>query len=97
MRALIGTYVLLSLSFIAYGAGAEFLKVETLVEEAKVPQARFEIYAGDDGEHWWRLKGPNNQVIASGEGYEDKASALLAIRNVQEYAANASIEEFDAR
>jgi|GEM_PF-3705747 len=97
MRALIVAYVLLSLSLIAYGAGAEFLKVDVGGEVVSGPEARFELYTGEDGEHWWRLKGTNNQVIASGEGYDDKASALEAIRNVQEYAANARIGEFEAK
>ena len=97
MRALIVTYVALSLLLIGYGWVGDSPGSQSAAEDITVPQARFELYAGKDDEYWWRLKGPDNQVMASGEGYTDEASALAAIQNVKKYGADARLERFDAK
>lgn len=42
----------------------------------------FEIYESS-GKFYWRLKAANHEIIASGEGYGDKASALHAVELVK--------------
>ncbi len=37
----------------------------------------FEIYESS-GKFYWRLKAANHEIIASGQGYKDKASAVHA-------------------
>ena len=96
MRALIVAYLCLAVGLFAYAMAGDWLRVERHNKMEPDRSARFELYSGAGGEHWWRLKGPDNQVIASGEGYADKEAAKSVIQKVQEYAANAQIEEIDA-
>lgn len=52
---------------------------------------RFETYL--QGSEWrWRLKGGNNEIVASGEGYHNKADCLHAIALVKN-SASAPVEE----
>ena len=53
----------------------------------------FEIYKDKAGEFWFRLKATNGQVIATGEGYKTKASAIEGIESVQKNAPGAKIED----
>ncbi len=49
---------------------------------------KFELYKDKAGEHRWRLKHANGNVIAaSSEGYSSKASALNGIEIVKASAA----------
>ena len=42
----------------------------------KLPRiARFEIFQGMDEQWYWRLRGANNEVMASSEGYVSKGNA----------------------
>jgi uncharacterized protein YegP (UPF0339 family) len=44
----------------------------------------FEVYKDKAGEHRWRLKHSNGNVLAtSSEGYSSKAAALKCIENVK--------------
>ncbi len=46
---------------------------------------RFEVYRGEDGQWYWRLRSANHQVVATGaEGYMRKSDAKRAIRKVQD-------------
>lgn len=46
---------------------------------------KFELYKDTAGKHRFRLKASNGQIIASGEAYESRASALKASsRHTQE-------------
>jgi uncharacterized protein YegP (UPF0339 family) len=48
----------------------------------------FEIYKDRGGEHRWRLKSSNGQVIASsGQGYKDKRDCKNAIERIKKDAA----------
>ena len=48
----------------------------------------FEIYQDKSGEHRWRLKATNGQIIAtSGQGYKDKRDRDGAIERIQKDAA----------
>lgn len=45
---------------------------------------RFELYKDKAGEHRWRLKHQNGNILAtSSEGYSSKAAALKCIENVK--------------
>ncbi len=44
----------------------------------------FEVYKDARGEHRFRLKAPNGEVIATGEGYSSKAGCLNGINSVKE-------------
>lgn len=51
---------------------------------------KFEVYKDKKGEHRWRLRHGNGNILAtSSEGYAAKASAMKCIENVQ---ASASAE-----
>ena len=51
---------------------------------------KFELYKDKKGEHRWRLRHGNGNILAtSSEGYVAKASAMKCIENVQ---ASASAE-----
>ena len=53
---------------------------------------KFEVYKDKKGEHRWRLRHGNGNILAtSSEGYAAKASALKCIENVQN-SASATIE-----
>jgi len=44
----------------------------------------FELYKDKAGEHRWRLRHSNGQILAaSSEGYSSKADALKCIENVK--------------
>jgi uncharacterized protein YegP (UPF0339 family) len=47
---------------------------------------KFELYKDKSGEFRFRLKASNGQIIATGEGYKTKASALNGIESVQKNA-----------
>lgn len=44
----------------------------------------FEVYKDKSGEHRWRLKHSNGNILATAsEGYSSKAAALKCIENVK--------------
>jgi len=53
----------------------------------------FELYKDKAGKFRFRLKASNGQVIASGEAYESKASAMNGIASVQKNAADAKVDD----
>ena len=55
----------------------------------------FEVYQDKAGKYRFRLKAGNGQIVASGEAYETKASALKGCEAVQRAAENAKILEVD--
>lgn len=57
-------------------------------------KADFELYVDKAGEHRWRLRHHNGNIIAdSGEGYSSKANALNGIESVKHNAPDAPIED----
>ncbi len=49
---------------------------------------KFEVYKDKKGEHRWRLRHGNGNILAtSSEGYAAKASAMKCIENVQNSAS----------
>lgn len=53
----------------------------------------FEVYKDKAGKFRFRLKAGNGQVIAVGEAYETKASAMNGIESVQKNAPGATIDD----
>jgi uncharacterized protein YegP (UPF0339 family) len=54
---------------------------------------RFEIKPSKDGQFYFVLVAPNNEVIATSETYTTKDNCKKGIKAVKEYAPKASIED----
>jgi len=54
---------------------------------------KFELYKDASGNYRFRLKASNGQVIAVGEAYESKASALNGIESVRKNAGDAALDD----
>jgi uncharacterized protein len=54
---------------------------------------KFEIYTDSGGKFRFRLKASNGQIIASGQGYESKASCLNGIESVRKHAPEATVDD----
>lgn len=52
---------------------------------------KFELYKDAAGKYRFRLKAANGQIIAVGEAYESKSSALNGIESVKKNAADAAV------
>ena len=62
------------------------------VEGAKKEKCpKFELYVDKAGEFRYRLKATNGQIIAVGESYKSKPSALNGIESVKKNAAESKI------
>ncbi len=55
--------------------------------------AKFEVYKDKKGEYRFRLKAANGEIIASGEGYKQKAGCLNGIESIKKNAPEAEIVE----
>ena len=54
---------------------------------------KFELYKDKAGKFRFRLKASKGQVIATGEAYETKASALNGIESVRKNAGDAALDD----
>ncbi|WP_431240434.1 YegP family protein [Mycolicibacterium aichiense] len=54
---------------------------------------KFELYKDKAGEFRFRLKAGNGEVIATGEGYKTKASALNGIESIKKNAPDAPVDD----
>jgi uncharacterized protein YegP (UPF0339 family) len=52
---------------------------------------KFELFKDARGEYRFRLKAGNGEIIATGEGYKSKASALNGIESVKKNAPDARV------
>ena len=52
---------------------------------------KFELYKDASGKYRFRLKAGNGEIIAVGEAYESKASALGGIDSIRRNAAEATL------
>ena len=81
-------------------AGIESVKKNALahVEDQTVENfevmkhPKFELYTDKAGEFRFRLKAANGEIIATGEGYKAKASALNGIESIGKNAPDAKVE-----
>lgn len=54
---------------------------------------KFELYKDGSSKYRFRLKAGNGEVIATGEAYESKASAMNGIESVRKNAADAKVDD----
>ncbi|MGH8881639.1 MAG: YegP family protein [Stackebrandtia sp.] len=54
-------------------------------------EAKFELFPGDDGKVYFRLKAVNGEVIAASQAYESRNSAVTGIEAVKADASKAPI------
>lgn len=54
-------------------------------------EPKFEVYRDEKGEYRFRLRAPNGEIIAVGEGYVAKAGCTNGIESVKENAPKARI------
>ncbi len=66
---------------------------QTAEKPVKLPNPKFEIYADKAGKFRFRLKAKNGQIVAVGEAYETKKSALAGVDSVKKNAPGAKIVE----
>lgn len=52
---------------------------------------KFELYKDGKGKYRFRLKAGNGEIIAIGEAYESKASAMNGVDSVRRNAAGAAL------
>lgn len=55
--------------------------------------AQFEIYQDSKGEHRFRLKASNGEIVATGEGYSTRAGAIRGTEAVKRAAAEAPVPD----
>lgn len=55
-------------------------------------EATFEIYKDSAGKYRFRLRAPNNKIVAIGEGYKTKAGCINGVNAVKEHN-NATIKD----
>ncbi len=53
--------------------------------------AKFEVYKDASGQFRFRLRAPNNEIIAVGEAYTTKAACMNGIESVKKNASVAEI------
>lgn len=58
---------------------------------------RFEVYQDTAGKFRFRLRAPNNRIVAVGEAYDTKASCLKGVDAVKRYASASIIDLTSAR
>jgi len=56
---------------------------------------KFEVYKDQGGQHRWRLKAGNGEIVAISEGYTTRSSAKQSAQKVKDWADNASIVEIN--
>lgn len=69
------------------------MSVTTTTSMGAVMAGKFELYKDASGKFRFRLKASNGQVVAVGEAYESKASALKGIESVKKNAAGATTDD----
>ena len=76
-------------------ANAPVAPVEDQTAEGYEPckNPKFEVYTDKAGEFRFRLKAPNGQIIAVGEGYKTKKSCLNGIESIRKNADAEVTEE----
>src|SRR5262245_24837891 len=68
--------------------------VDRIKAEANTGKLKFEDYEDRGGEHRWRLKSANGQIVAaSAEGYKAKADCEHAIESIKKGASKAEVQE----
>ena len=76
---------------------APIAAVEDQTEEGfkKEKHPKFEVYLDKAGEHRFRLKATNGQVIAVSEGYTSKSGCMNGIESVKKNADSEIVEKIE--
>ena len=56
---------------------------------------KFEVYTDKAGQHRWRLKASNGEIVAVSEGYATRYSAKQSAQKVKDWASYATIVEIN--
>ena len=54
---------------------------------------KFEIYKDGKGEYHFRFRASNGEIMFSGEGYKQKASAVKAIESIKKNVPGAEVDD----
>ncbi len=81
------------------GAADAVERVRTFMPNADlldIGQAAFEVYEDEAGEHRWRLRHRNGNILAGdGQGYSDKSGMWDGIESMKRNAPNAGVEKVE--
>ena len=69
---------------------------QTVDPVVKIRNPKFELYVDKAGEYRFRLKARNGEIIAVGEGYKAKPSALNGIQSIKKNAPDAPVVKEEA-
>ncbi len=58
-------------------------------------EPKFEVYKDQTGQHRFRLKASNGEIIASGEAYTSKEACMKGIKSIRKDAPKAKIVEVE--
>ena len=73
--------------------GSPCLAQSAATRKGSIVAGRFELYKDTAGKFRFRLKARNGQIIATGEAYETRASALRGIESVKKNAGDAPVDD----
>jgi uncharacterized protein len=57
--------------------------------------SKIEVYTDRAGQHRWRLKAVNGEIVATSEGYTTRHSAKQSAQKVKQWAGYATIIEIN--
>ncbi len=57
--------------------------------------SKIEVYTDRAGQHRWRLKASNGEIVATSEGYTTRSSAKQSAQSVKRWASSADIVEIN--
>ncbi|MBP1986573.1 YegP family protein [Halolamina salifodinae] len=78
-------------------ASADESDLDARLRSLRQSQFRFELYEANAGEHRFRLRHRNGDIVADGgEGYAEKSEADDAVDRFKLNAPNAAVEDADA-
>lgn len=83
--------ILLVLLYFSYRCFREMLSIDKRVQMHNQP--RFEVYKDASGQYRFRLRAPNNEIIAVSEAYTSKVACRNGIESVKKNASKAFIQE----
>jgi uncharacterized protein YegP (UPF0339 family) len=65
----------------------------SLACDDEMAKAQFELYVDNAGKYRFRLRAPNNEIIAVSEAYKSKDGALNGINSVRKNAPEAILQD----
>lgn len=83
--------ILLVLLYFSYRSFREMLTIDKRIQIRNQP--RFEVYKDASGQYRFRLRAPNNEIIAVSEAYTRKVACRNGIESVKKNASKAYVRE----